>query len=429
MDKKKVAIACQGGGIHGAFTCGVLTEILQAKEADKNDQLPADAKRRFDICALSGTSAGALNAFMVWYDLMPKKGADGSCAEAREAVNGLWDVFQANKSGERAINQLMQIMFRLESVGLSVKHPNPPKNYDRMMTALKQWSKIERRLCPDVDFGEIRSEFYDFTSLLMHCAPHFEDISIKKVARKRTTPRLLIGAVEILSGEFEVFDSFMIKEKPDGDLRTDEQAQRPISYGAVEASGTLPDIRRAQRIPGLKNIDNVDPLYWDGLFSQNPPIRELMTGLKNDDLELIPDEIWVIRINPQKRKFEPESLSDIEDRRNELAGNQSLNQELKFISKVNEWIERYSDDFGNEKKPIAIHMITMSEEWSDKLKFDSKFNRSPAFVKSLREHGRARGAAFLENWYTRTYEDPEAFKWPRETPEIFNLSGIEQRPN
>ena len=36
MDTRKIAIACQGGGIHGAFTCGVLDNILRAKEDEEN---------------------------------------------------------------------------------------------------------------------------------------------------------------------------------------------------------------------------------------------------------------------------------------------------------------------------------------------------------------------------------------------------------
>lgn len=42
-----VAIACQGGGSHTAFTAGVLRELL------------ADRPPEYDIVAFSGTSGGA----------------------------------------------------------------------------------------------------------------------------------------------------------------------------------------------------------------------------------------------------------------------------------------------------------------------------------------------------------------------------------
>ena len=59
MDTRKIAIACQGGGIHGAFTCGVLNRVLKAKEDEENGNGDARARRRFEIYGLSGTSAGA----------------------------------------------------------------------------------------------------------------------------------------------------------------------------------------------------------------------------------------------------------------------------------------------------------------------------------------------------------------------------------
>ena len=47
MDRRRINLALQGGGAHGAFTWGVLDRLLD------EDWL--------DIAAISGTSAGALN--------------------------------------------------------------------------------------------------------------------------------------------------------------------------------------------------------------------------------------------------------------------------------------------------------------------------------------------------------------------------------
>ena len=46
-DKKRINLALQGGGAHGAFTWGVLDRLLSDED--------------LDIAAISGTSAGALN--------------------------------------------------------------------------------------------------------------------------------------------------------------------------------------------------------------------------------------------------------------------------------------------------------------------------------------------------------------------------------
>lgn len=64
MDTRKIARDCQGAGIHGTFTFGVLNRILKAKENEENGVGDARSRRRFEIYGLSGTSAGALNAFI-----------------------------------------------------------------------------------------------------------------------------------------------------------------------------------------------------------------------------------------------------------------------------------------------------------------------------------------------------------------------------
>jgi NTE family protein len=63
----KVAVACQGGGMHAAFALGVLKAILERVD-DKTEP-------KFKLVGLSGTSAGALCALMAWYGLAPKTGS------------------------------------------------------------------------------------------------------------------------------------------------------------------------------------------------------------------------------------------------------------------------------------------------------------------------------------------------------------------
>jgi NTE family protein len=61
-----------------------------------------------------------------------------------------------------------------------------------------------------------------------------------------SSPKLLVGAVEVLSGEFEVFRN------------------AEITAEKVLASCALLMLFRAVRLGD-------DGVYWDGLFSQNPP--------------------------------------------------------------------------------------------------------------------------------------------------------------
>ncbi len=68
MHKKKINLALQGGGAHGAFTWGVLDHLL--------------SDERLDIEGISGTSAGAINAVML-ADGFARGGARGSAQAAR----------------------------------------------------------------------------------------------------------------------------------------------------------------------------------------------------------------------------------------------------------------------------------------------------------------------------------------------------------
>ncbi|WP_375262256.1 patatin-like phospholipase family protein [Palleronia sp.] len=68
---KRINIALQGGGAHGAFTWGVLDRILESD--------------RVEIAAISGTSAGALNGAALKAGL-----ARGGPDAARENLSWLW---------------------------------------------------------------------------------------------------------------------------------------------------------------------------------------------------------------------------------------------------------------------------------------------------------------------------------------------------
>src|SRR4029453_5073082 len=59
-----------------------------------------------------------------------------------------------------------------------------------------------------------------------------------------------------------------------------------------------------------------------------------------------PDEIWIVRINPAGRvesdaatQPPPRTRSRIMDRRNELAGNLSLEQEQRFVRRINTLVD------------------------------------------------------------------------------------------
>lgn len=69
--RKRIKLALQGGGSHGAFTWGVLDRLL--------------ADERLEVEALVGTSAGAMNAAIVADGLVA-----GGAQEARRMLDGFW---------------------------------------------------------------------------------------------------------------------------------------------------------------------------------------------------------------------------------------------------------------------------------------------------------------------------------------------------
>ena len=68
---KKINLALQGGGSHGAFTWGVLDRLLEDE--------------RIEIEGISGVSAGAMNAVMIAHGLL-----EGGREGARKTLNEYW---------------------------------------------------------------------------------------------------------------------------------------------------------------------------------------------------------------------------------------------------------------------------------------------------------------------------------------------------
>ncbi len=380
----RVAVACQGGGAHTAFTAGVLDAIL-----DNQD-------RRFRVVALSGTSGGAVCALFAWCGL-----AWGDPQRGRELLREFWKDNAASSTAERLWN-----LGTLWAARSPVEGRLSP--YDPALSWLRSQASLQGELWRDAlqfspaggqdpgpgltwaeaaraEFAHLpmREEFLDLETLLRK---HLDFDALPKGLRE---PRLLVGAVEVLTGRFTAFDSSKAAVLPEWLL----------------ASSALPTLFRAVPVG--------EGLYWDGLFSQNPPVREFVRGVEVAEK---PDQIWVVQINPRRRTSEPRSVEEILDRRNELSGNVSLQQELEFIKTLNGILrtvgQTSSQTAGSldHYKIVPICRIQVDEgrlrrEEGLDLDYASKLDRSPAFLGALTEHGRRQADAFLKGWPDRaTYE-------------------------
>jgi len=391
----KVAIGCQGGGMHAAFAVGVLTEILKGMD-----------ERKFDLVGLSGTSAGALCALMVWYSLAPKKDSSGLAisglpADAIYNLNHFWDDFVASTRTETALNSLTYGAFWAEEREVPLLGVNVP------ILGINPYGAIYKAVTESLPSLGVRRHYFDLEEMLTKACPAFDSVDWQAVKM-----RVLIGASEIVNGFETVFDSavngamqlenqgMQLANRPKDEANYWRQ-RLPLSLRGVAASGTLPTLREAEQIHGGH--------YWDGLYSQNPPVREFFdppVHLSSAGSEHVPDELWIVRINPQQWPYAPKSNKDIQDRQNELMGNLSLNKELDFIMTVNAWNKRYADQqFAKDHKHVTVRTIKMEKKTADHLAYSSKFNRSHDFMEKLRDEGQRVAQRWLGEWKKKSVKE------------------------
>jgi NTE family protein len=311
--RPRVAIACQGGGSHAAFTAGALERLLEP-----------DLVKRYDLVALSGTSGGAVCAALAWAGLVAR-GPDGGTGDARNRLRDFWEELAAESFFDAAVNAFTVAASRMP--GLSDFTPQP--FVSPAEAALRYLLEKHVRLS-----------------------------ELSPSARARG-PELLVGATDVLAGERRVFRG--------AELTLDQ----------VVASAAVPRLFRA--------IPVGDSVYWDGLFACNPPIRELT------DLEPVPDEVWVIRLNPRRRARPPIVLFDVVDRLNELAGNLSLDEELASLARMNDLREKYPE-LRARYRHVAVREIELDAAGLD---YASKLDRDPELLRRLHERGREKAPSLL----------------------------------
>jgi NTE family protein len=353
----KVAIACQGGGSQTAFTAGVLKALADA-----------GAGQEFDFVGISGTSGGALCATLVWYALRKNE------TPAWKRLIDFWRENTAQSDSEKFSNTLIIEWMRMVGAGMLPSFQTSPAS--PMIQAMNRFKTPGHR-----------AEFSDFPTLLRR---HIDFDEIESWGPLTEGPVLIIGAASVTSGRLRKFNS----------------SKEGIKLEHLLASAAVPNLFEAVDVDG-------DEL-WDGLFSDNPPIDDLLrkgvVGAQN-----VPQELWVIKINPTTRATAPTLPNEITDRRNQLEGNVSLFQNLKWVELINDMIlgdafrPEFLEEFdiphpiripkafsGEDDKPYHIPWIEMTDEMQSKLDYLGKLDRSPENLQVLLANGEACGKAFLQ---------------------------------
>jgi NTE family protein len=356
MPKLKIAIACQGGGSQTAFTAGALKKLCEERIGQE-----------FDVVSISGTSGGAVCATLLWYAFM--KGEQ----PVWQRMMDFWKENTAQGPAEHAINQ-----FIVESVRMVNSGMMPTLQFSPSSPLMQSMTKF-------MATGQ-RKGFSDFRGLL---ETHIDFAEIASWGPQAGRPVLVLGAANVTSGALAKFVS--IKE--------------PIRVEHILASCAVPSIFPAVIID--------DHAYWDGLFSDNPPVEELIRPRSVGD-DNVPDEIWLIKINPTTRRTAPVKPAEIIDRRNQLEGNISLFQQLGHIEMLNDMIlgdafrpeflarfdikgaVRIPKSFHTDRdKPYHIPCIEMPSELQDLLSYEGKIDRGSDNITRLIDEGEKAAARFL----------------------------------
>ena len=207
---KRLNLALQGGGAHGAFTWGVLDRLLE------DDRIAIDA--------VSGTSAGAVNGVAMASGL-----ASGGREKARETLASVWK----------------QISL------LSVLSPLQPSPLDRMM------GLGNMDFAPGYRILDMLSRLwspYEFNTLDINPLRSVLDAEVDfEAVRRCSAMKLFVSATNVKRGRIKIFEL------------------EDMSLEAILASACLPYLHRAVEVEGETYWDGgfmgnpaIYPLIYSG---------------------------------------------------------------------------------------------------------------------------------------------------------------------
>jgi len=308
--KKPINLALQGGGAHGAFTWGVLDKLFEDD--------------RVWIEALSGTSAGAMNAVVAAHGMY-----EGGAVGARRALHDFW---KAVSDAGRA----------------------SPIRRSAFARATGDWS-LQRS--PGFVFFDLLSRVvspyemnpFDVNPLRDLVACHVDFMKV----RGSVDLGVFIAATNVETGRVRVF-------------RREE-----IDLDVVMASACIPTLYKAVEID--------DAPYWDGGFMGNPPLFPFFESCDSRD-------IVIVQINPVFRPGAPRTAREIQNRVNEITFNSALQHELRAINFVTRMLDAGHLDPGRYRK-MLMHVIHARKRMRP-LDATSKLNAEWSFLTHLRDIGR-----------------------------------------
>lgn len=332
-ERLQLDLALQGGGSHGAFTWGVLDRLLQ--------------EEWLEIAAISGTSAGAMNAVALASGLM-----DGGREGARATLSRFWHrVAELSPFHHIQSSPLVRWTTRLTGSASAWLSPWTAP----WQQAANAWgSQFSPYQLNPLNLNPLRQILRDTVNFERVCQCH--------------KTRLFIAATQVRTGALKVFD------------------QNGLTPDMVLASACLPLLFQAVEIDG--------EAYWDGGYAGNPSLMPLIIESPADDLLLV-------QINPIERNERLTSASDILDRISEVTFNASLLKEMRSIALLQQMIadegrpgHHYRNPLFQRVEALRVHLIDGGASLAP-LGSASKSNTQWAFLQQLHSLGRSAAEQWL----------------------------------
>ena len=223
---RRINLALQGGGAHGAFTWGVLDRLLEEPD--------------IEIAGISGTSAGALNGAALKAGLV-----EGGAETARANLDWLWK--QVGSVGDMRLADWMSALWPATGVISQAIELSMPYSVADAVT----------RVVSPYAYGP----FYRNPLERVVRRFRFDEVCAD------TGPALFISATNVRTGKIRVFQG------------TD------ITTEVILASACLPTIFQAVEIADPKT--GQDEAYWDGGYSGNPALFPLYDPALPDDIVIV----------------------------------------------------------------------------------------------------------------------------------------------
>jgi NTE family protein len=277
-DAYQTAIVLQGGGALGAYEYGVLKALYKTRPG-------------FKPAVVTGVSIGAITAAVLV-----------GAAEPIMALGDLWENYFAVFGGL----------------------PYPMREWSD--TLLPEQSQQAAAIFGNHGMYQVRPEYlanpcgtdsiYD-TEPLRHTLEKLVDFE----TLKHSETRLVVGAVDITSGEFKTFDN----RQPGG-----------LAVEHIVASGSLPPA-----FPNVKiRVGGEERHYWDGGLFWNTPLSPAINYLEQcgADQAETRRELLVVELFPMNGEV-PRDMAAVRNRLGRLLFASKLNLDAELFVKLNSFID------------------------------------------------------------------------------------------